>query len=393
VLSLLAAVAFGSVQRVDYTADLDQFLSDVKTYGAFVQEDHVDFAKLDQAYRPKFAAINTSAEFLPLMEALVAELHDFHASLNTNNDSSPRLVPSGTDIFAVWKNGKAVIDQVRPGSVAAGAGVVAGDEVLEINGRSAKEACQSWLGVLPAGRRGWEWALNSALAGRWNVPRSLKLSRSGTLQSLTFATAKSPQAKGPLTVLRPEPGVVLLRPEDSLGQERSIADLDRLVPHLRRARGVILDLRSTPSGGTTSVARGIMGLFIGARMPYQRHLVREISTDTVRDWVEYATPRLAKPVRTPLVVLVSRWTGSMGEGIAIGFDAMKRATVVGTAMAGLRGAVDSSELPISKLRVFFPTERLFHINGTPRHEWLPKVLVKPGQGDPWLRAALMQLKM
>jgi C-terminal processing protease CtpA/Prc len=130
-----------------------------------------------------------------------------------------------------------------------------------------------------------------------------------------------------------------------------------------------------------------MGLFISRRMPYQRHVVEERDTDTVRDWVEYATPRLTKPVSARLVVLVNRWTGSMGEGIAIGFDAMKRATVVGTAMAGLRGAVDSTTLPVSGLRVFFPTERLFHVNGTPRHEWLPPARVTPGPGDPWMTAA------
>jgi carboxyl-terminal processing protease len=39
------------------------------------------------------------------------------------------------------------------------------------------------------------------------------------------------------------------------------------------------------------------------------------------------------------VVLVGRWTASMGEGMAIGLDAMKRATIVGTRMAGLNGAV------------------------------------------------------
>jgi C-terminal processing protease CtpA/Prc len=41
----------------------------------------------------------------------------------------------------------------------------------------------------------------------------------------------------------------------------------------------------------------------------------------------------------PVVVLVNHWTGSIGEGMAIGLDAMHRARVVGTPMAHLAGAI------------------------------------------------------
>ena len=78
----------------------------------------------------------------------------------------------------------------------------------------------------------------------------------------------------------------------------------------------------------------------------------------------------------------------MGEGIAIGFDGMKRGTVVGTPMAGLRGAVDGLDLPHAGFRVFFPTEEVYHVNGTPRHEWLPPVLVRPTKGDAWWEKAV-----
>jgi carboxyl-terminal processing protease len=76
-------------------------------------------------------------------------------------------------------------------------------------------------------------------------------------------------------------------------------------------------------------------------------------------------------------VLVAHWTGSVGEAIAIGFDGMKRATVVGTPMAGLRGSVDEYVLPNAGVRVKFQAERLFHVNGTPREAYIPKVRVAP----------------
>ncbi|MGC3959897.1 MAG: S41 family peptidase [Verrucomicrobiota bacterium] len=84
-----------------------------------------------------------------------------------------------------------------------------------------------------------------------------------------------------------------------------------------------------------------------------------------------------------MIVLVDHWTGSMGEGMAIGFDGMRRGQVVGTAMAGLNGAVYSQTLERTGIRFSYPAERLFHINGTPRHLWLPPVLVDlKGQDEP-----------
>lgn len=76
-----------------------------------------------------------------------------------------------------------------------------------------------------------------------------------------------------------------------------------------------------------------------------------------------------------MVVLVNHWTASMGEGIAIGLDGMKRATIVGTRMAGLNGGVFNLELPGTKISVSYPGERLNHINGAPREDFNPPVFV------------------
>ena len=62
-------------------------------------------------------------------------------------------------------------------------------------------------------------------------------------------------------------------------------------------------------------------------------LSRRASGDTEREGNRLAARRF--PLASPVVVLVDHWTGSMGEGIAIGMDGLKRATIVGTEMAGL----------------------------------------------------------
>lgn len=61
--------------------------------------------------------------------------------------------------------------------------------------------------------------------------------------------------------------------------------------------------------------------------------------------------------------------------MAIGLDGMKRATIVGTRMAGLNGGIFNLELPHTKISVSYAGERLNHINGTPRENFVPPVFV------------------
>jgi C-terminal processing protease CtpA/Prc len=153
---------------------------------------------------------------------------------------------------------------------------------------------------------------------------------------------------------------------------------------------LILDLRDTPSGGNTGVAEAIMGRFVREAKPYQRHeLPGGGWKGRSRLWLQYVTPRGPFPYDGPLAVLVDHWTGSMGEGMAIGFDAMKRGVVVGTRMAGLNGAVYSSTLAKTGIGFSYPAERLFHAGGVPRHAWAPPVLVDLARQDGEERDAIL----
>ena len=77
---------------------------------------------------------------------------------------------------------------------------------------------------------------------------------------------------------------------------------------------------------------------------------------------------------------------------------MKRATVIGTELARLNGAVESYEMPNTKIGFNISTERLYHVNGLPRELFKPAVEVnaggqKPGpDGDIILNTAMEYLK-
>ena len=70
------------------------------------------------------------------------------------------------------------------------------------------------------------------------------------------------------------------------------------------------------------VAKGILGRFVGREQPYQKHVLPSEERDTGiwRSWLELVSRRGDFIYDRPVVVLVGRWTGSMGEGLAMGFD-------------------------------------------------------------------------
>ena len=174
----------------------------------------------------------------------------------------------------------------------------------------------------------------------------------------------------------------MVRFNNSLGEQTTVAAFDKALLEAKDTKGLTLDLRDVPSGGDSSVALGIMGRFVSAVLPYQRHRIPNYGqSDVERNWVEFVAPRGPFTYTSPVVVLVNHWTGSVGEGMAIGFDAMQRALVVGTPMAHLVGAVSDDKLPKTGGDVAYATEQIYHVSGVPRQSWLPPVLVKEPLGD------------
>ena len=158
-----------------------------------------------------------------------------------------------------------------------------------------------------------------------------------------------------------------------------IPELDSVMHTLKNTHGLILDLRNTPSGGNTMVARALLGWFINKDHFYQKHeyVAEEQPYGIKRSWEEIVSPRANGYYDKPLVILVDHWTGSVSEGITIGFDALKRphTQIIGTRMARLCGAGGSFEMPHSKIHFTFPIERLYHIDGRPREQYVPPIYV------------------
>lgn len=172
--------------------------------------------------------------------------------------------------------------------------------------------------------------------------------------------------------------VGVIRLNNTLGNDDLVTAFDEALDELSNTKGLIIDLRNTVFGGDSYEARGIMSRFIDQPRPYQKHTYPATSPnnpDVQRSRTEYATPR-GKQYAQAVVVLVGRWTGSMGEGLAIGFEEMGRGEIVGSEMRRLAGEVYDFGFKHQRYGYKLSTTRLLHVDGTPREQYVPKNYVK-----------------
>lgn len=360
-------------------ADLTWLVEQLAQHDAYLERAGLDLARVVPHYRARALAATTDAAWIAVLEDVLGELHDHHASLGTNTAASPRLVPSGADLWGEVEGGHAHLTQVRPGTAAERAGLRAGMEITRLGDRPLAEALAARRPQLAARTDDSEsWTLRVLLAGTHDRPRRLTACSAPTAcVDVTLEPPELPEP-GALVTARMLGDVGVLRLENSLGDDGTVAAFDEALASLGAARALVLDLRNTPSGGSTDVAEPILGRFVERAAPYQQVFDRAVDR---APWSKPVAPRPPYEPR-PLVVLVDHWTGSMGEGMAIGLDGLGRARVVGTAMAGLQGGISSFTLPRTGITVRFPTERLDHVDGTPRERWRPRLLVEPRGGEP-----------
>ncbi len=359
-------------------------------FAAFVQQFEGNYAYADRAAKPWLtwlarygeaaAAAQSKDAYDAVLAAALSELHDFHAEVRSHVADRWLPVPTFADVWAEFHGEDADVVAVRHGSDAERAGIRAGDRILRVGDLSVRQAVDDRLGPVAdrdeiAAR---DWALLLVLAGRSEEARRFTtLDRGGLQQTVVLAVQRrSDRPEGALTAHMLPGGIGVIRLNNSLGEQKTVAAFDQALEQLRQSRGLVLDLRDVPSGGDSSVALGILGRFVARMEPYQRHRIpRYGQADGERNWMELVAPRGPFRYGAPVVILVDHWTGSMGEGMAIGLDAMHRALVLGTPMAHLAGAVSDFVLPRTRVDVAYATEQLFHVNGTPRQEWLPPLIV------------------
>jgi len=364
-----------------FSEDFYYFWNTIKTDYCYWDKKNTNWDTVKTIYSKGLDTITSKASFVALLEKMFYEIYDHHASLNTNTPESQRLVPSGADIWAEYVNNVPIITEVRKNLNAEKSGIKAGMQVIALNDIPIEQAIKA---ILPRSmssndNEAKNYALRVLLAGKHSEPR--KITAIYKHQKLDFY----PDQSGNIDIHEYESSIEskllandvgFIRINNCLGDNALIKDFDSVLNRFMKTKALILDLRETPSGGNTTVARAIIGRFINKEGFYQKHELpaEQTATGVKRSWIEIVSPR-KEIYSKPLVLLVNHWTGSVSEGIVIGFDAFKRVTTIGTKMAGLNGAIYSYQMPNTKIGFGFPVEKLYHINGQPRELFTPDIVV------------------
>lgn len=370
----------GNTAEIDYAMaarKLDAIISEIYAYREQLPDGELPQSNVLTAERE---AVRDDRTLLAYAEKRVASLADHHAITGRSFRDSWAVVPTYTDLWVATQGDQFVVDAVRDGSPAKGAGVVAGDIVVAVQGVAIDRAISSFwadLGLEETPDRK-EYAARVLLAGRRDRSRRITIkTRSGAVRDVVLSSMYdlAQQPLPPLDICSSGDHAVI-RFNNRLGDVATINAFDEAMRRIPEGKAVVLDLRDTPSGGNTTVARAIMGWFVDKPRVYQIHdrPVEQRETGVARQWMEQVLPRQGMYRPTLPTVLVGRWTGSMGEGIAIGFAALG-AEVLGTPMAGLKGAVEDIKVGDADLFIKLPTERLFAPSGLPREEFVPQPLI------------------
>ncbi len=387
---LLALMSFILAANPISAATPEQYRSDAQGMVMLIQDNYAyperlpeGTFKLTERLKAEMERVNDADSLLAFAERALFLLEDHHAITGSSFDDSWGIVPSFADLWIERQDGVYRITAVREGSFSAKAGVRVGDTLTAVSKIGIDEAVASFWSDL--GRTGALTDQEASFAAR-----ILAAGRRDRFRALTITTADGKATEHALPSLytvpfNPNPitasekdGHLTIKINDSLSNEVTIGAFDLAMTGLRAGLPVTIDLTNTPGGGNTVVARAIMGWFVLQPRLYQIHSSpgEQRRTGVPRQWIEQVLPRGAGKYHAgPVTVRVGRWTGSMGEGLAVGFHALG-ARVEGDRMGQLLGAIEDFRLPHSGLVIKFPTEKLFGVDGTPREDFKPLPIEK-----------------
>lgn len=405
-LSACAAPAAGApaapAAPFDAAAAYDEFERTLREYYAYLARS--DFAVDDYLARVRAVAVTArdAAELRRLLHRSTVAFTDPHLLVGPLDDADPNVIWTSADLALTLHGERFVVADVRAGSAADLAGVRPGWQVRAVDGEPIEaHVAALFEDLLPAPlARQRVYAATLAVNGRRAGARTIGFVVGGEPRTLELENPRELArrvAELPPLSLEERDGAAIVRFNNSLGDQATIAAFDAAMNRYADRRALIIDLRNTPSGGNTDIARAIIGHFIVEPRPYQVHEIPAVERRTTvpRRFIELALPR-APRFAGRVAVLGGRWTGSMGEGLLIGLHAAAGARTFASDLGDLLGALHVLELPAARAVLELGAEALFHVDGTPRGDYVADVPLASadrdaGGGDPALRAALAWL--
>jgi carboxyl-terminal processing protease len=352
----LFAILFGARFYPAHAAggdDDDSGYAQISVFAKAVQllrQDYVDDSKTSYhdliyaAMKGMLASLDPHSQFM--------EPSDFK---DMQDDTRSRF--NGLGIEVAVKGGVLTVVTPMEDTPAAKAGILAGDQILRINGNSTeKMELQDAVNLLRGNAR--QKVTLTILRPATKELKDFALERTEIkVQSVKGSRLLDADLGGPFKI-----GYIrLIQFNEPTAEELSKA-LDDLQKHGMQA--LVLDLRNNP-GGLLNVAVDVCGQFLPpntkvvstqGRVPSQQH--------------DYVTSNTMKErPRFPIAVLVNEGSASGSEIVAGALKDLKRAVLVGETTFG-KGSVqnvvqlpDGSALRFTTAKYYTPSKQVIHGNG------------------------------
>lgn len=220
-----------------YQKDFSEFWTVLNENYAYFEQQKVDWNKVRQEYEPLTADIHNRDEFIRLLEHVVNELHNGHISLNTNLESSNRIIPSGSDIFVQQKDNAFFITDIRKNYPSERSGLKPGMQVIKFNGKNIETQLSLFL---PTYTQNYnpemvEYALNMLFAGTHDKKRSITVLENGIEKEYTPDNDNTPSSSATLIeyrIVKENTGYIKIN--NSLGNDDLIPAFDNAMDSLQR---------------------------------------------------------------------------------------------------------------------------------------------------------------
>lgn len=334
---------------------------------------------------------------------------DPHLGFGPYDPADFNIIPSASDLQIGYEAGRYTVLDVRANSAALKAGIRIGWDIIAVNDLAMTDQVgavfQDLIDQPSDAQRAY--AATLVANGQREGDRRIDARKpDGTETILTLANPRvhakhvmdGPAIETRRVTASDGTNIAILRINNRLGDNNFIAAFDAAITEVTDADRIILDMRNTPSGGNAEVGKSILGHFTADLRPYQVHEVPSLKREfTVpRRFVEYVYPRAPYFDPTKTVVLGGYWTGSMGEGVVIGMDALGVQTIASD-LGDLLGGMSNFSFNDNKITLSIPTEALFHVDGTPREDFIADIALMSADSDaagsdPALTAALSYLQ-
>ncbi len=337
----------GSEAR-QYETELDKTLKTVRDRYYDKRIGGLDWTRVGDAYRARLASVQNRAEFVRLVNAMLAELHASHTEFVDASDVAFYMLPAVMEgdlrghlvahigVMGRQDGNEYLVAAALDGGPAEKAGILSGDRLVRADGQPFQSA--------------------GSFVGKEGTPVRVELRRAGetTLQTVRVTPVKQNMLAAYLEATRSSARMLEVGGRKvgyvhlwTMADEAFKTTLDRLVLNkLYATDGLILDLRDGYGGHPW----GFSDVFLRPDVTWE-HQMREIRSVQHSGYTK------------PLVVLINGGTRSAKEFLAYQLRAAGRATLVGGRTAG--AFLGAGVFPIGKESLLELAVDGLKLNGKP----------------------------